>query len=86
MSKVVRKDWSMTGMETGRMLKQYLIWKTFQIGWIAEGPGWMKLFELSVRHRIGYWIGYLSLRYERQWSRLRPLPSRIKQRLRGVRS
>lgn len=82
MTKVVREDWIPTGIEPRRQFKQYLVWKTFQIGWIAEGPGWIKLIELSIRHRFGYWIGYLALRYERQWNRLRALPSRMKQRFR----
>lgn len=81
-TRIVHDNWDITGMEARRMLKQYALWKPFRYGWIAEGPGWRKLFELLFRHHFGYWLGYVALRYERQWTWLRTLPARVKRRLR----
>jgi len=82
-SKIVRDNWEISGMEARRMLKQYALWKPFRYGWIAEGPGWRRLFELLIRHHGGYWLSYTALRFERPWTWLRVLPGRIKHRLTG---
>ncbi|MDH3694081.1 MAG: hypothetical protein OER96_05870 [Gammaproteobacteria bacterium] len=80
--KPVHTDCEITGMETRRMIKQYAIWKPLRFGWIAEGPGWRMLFELYIRHRFGYRINMLTIRYEKQWRQFRTFVSRIANRFR----
>lgn len=51
--KVVKKDYSVAGMEPTSMFKQYLLYKRMPFIHIIEGPKLKNLFELFCMHNLG---------------------------------
>ena len=59
-----------SGMEIGRIGRQYMLWKLLPLWSIGDEPGWGYIFNLSLRHKLGYPISYLTERFSGPWMKL----------------
>jgi hypothetical protein len=68
--KTANRRYEVTGMQTGRTLRRVLIGKVTPYWSCSEGLHLSKLAVLALRHRLGYPLAWLTLRYEPYWLRL----------------
>ena len=76
--KVTTKNYQISGMEHGRIMRGYMRTRVIRFGNFGDGVGAGNMLKLAVLHRLGYPIAYLSLRFEPYYIRLRQQMARIR--------
>lgn len=69
-TRVINERYEIVGMESGRMIKQFIVWLPFRFGSLAKGPGIGNLCEMMIRHRFGQLIAIITVKHESNWMRL----------------
>jgi hypothetical protein len=82
--RVTTVGWDVAGIESGRMLRQFLLWRLFRFGFLDRGPGFVRLVELIVRTRLGRQLSWLTDRYQRQWLAVVGAGRRLERRARAA--
>lgn len=65
--KPINDRFDVSGQETARLFRFYLLWKPLKFGSLGDEPGFGNLFELMTRHYLGRTLSYLTTRFEREW-------------------
>ncbi|MBL8498185.1 hypothetical protein ABF87_04360 [Nitrosomonas sp. JL21] len=78
MSKVLKKNYDLQGLEIFRVVKIALISKILPIGNFATGPGVRFLIILSLLHHFGYPIYLLLARFGQRVNILRQISARLR--------
>jgi len=69
-TRVINEHYEIVGMESTRLIKQFLIWLPFRFGALAKGPGFVNLCEMMIRHRFGRLLAIVTVKQESNWLRL----------------
>lgn len=67
--KLINKNYDVTGMSSGRMLRQHLFSKVRPLWCFSDELEVKHLVALATRHYLGYPIAYLTTRFNPQWQR-----------------
>lgn len=78
MSKVLKKNYDLQGLEISRIIKMTLLSKIVPVGNISTGPGARFLIILSVLHHCGYPIYLLLARFGHRINKLRQISDRLR--------
>lgn len=78
MSKVLKKNYDLQGIEIHRIVKLALIGRILPIGNLSTGPGARFLIILSVLHHFGYPIYMVLARFGRRVKLLRQISARVR--------
>ena len=83
--KLVKKNYDVAGMSSGRVLGQHLYSKVRPLWCFSDGLEVKHIVALAARHYLGYPVAYLTTRFNPQWQRilagwrrLRPGPAKDK--------
>lgn len=78
MSKVLKENYDLQGLEISRIIKIMLIGKILPVGNLSTGPGTRYLIILSLLHRFGYPIYLLLARFGHRLNILRKISARLR--------
>lgn len=68
--KLVRKNYDVEGMSSGRIFGQHLYSKVRPMWCFSDELELKHIVALAARHYLGYPIAYLTTRFNPQWQRL----------------
>ena len=78
--KVTTKNYQISGMEHGRIMRGYMRTRIIRFGNFGDGVGAGNMLKLAVLHYFGHAIAWASLRFEPHYIRLRQRLARIRSR------
>ncbi len=78
--KTTTANYQIAGMEQSRIVRGYVRTRIIRFGNFGDGVGTANMVKLTVLHKVGYPIAYLSLRFEPFYIRLRQRLARLARR------
>ncbi len=78
MSKVLKENYDLQGLEISRIIKIVLIGKILPVGNLSTGPGTRYLIILGLLHCFGYPVYLLLARFGHRLNILRKISARLR--------